>query len=76
MGLAAEEGFYFRFNSLFKNEYEWQRLLDNSANQSEDEIEWMEIVEELMAHYVDKTDGACIEKKECSIVFDFADTDL
>ena len=35
----------------------------------------MSIVEELMSHYVDKTDGAFIEKKESTIVFDFEDVD-
>lgn len=24
LGLAAEDGFLYRFNSQFKNEYEWQ----------------------------------------------------
>jgi len=35
----------------------------------------MQIVEELIDHYVDKTDGSFMEKKESSIVFDFTDAD-
>ena len=35
----------------------------------------MGIVEELMTHYVDKTDGSSIEKKESSIAFDFTYAD-
>ena len=35
----------------------------------------MGIVEELMNQYVDKTDGAYIERKESTLVFDFSDSD-
>lgn len=37
--------------------------------------EWMSLVEELMIHYVDKTDGAFVEKKESTIVFDYTEAD-
>ena len=35
----------------------------------------MEIIKEMMNHYVDKTDGASIEKKESSIVFHYGEAD-
>jgi trehalose-6-phosphatase len=35
----------------------------------------MQLVEELMSHYLDKTDGAFIDKKESTIVFDYTDAD-
>jgi trehalose-6-phosphatase len=35
----------------------------------------MSTIEELMNHYLEKTDGAFIEKKESTIVFDFADAE-
>jgi trehalose-6-phosphatase len=28
VGLAAEDGYHYRFNSHFKSEYEWQKLLE------------------------------------------------
>ena len=36
----------------------------------------MQIVEEVMNHYLDKLDGAFIEKKESTIVFDYTDADI
>lgn len=38
-------------------------------------MEWMQLVEDLMNHYVDKTDGSFMERKESTIVFDFTDAD-
>lgn len=35
----------------------------------------MQLVEDTMNHYVDKLDGAYIDKKETSIIFNFAETD-
>ena len=35
----------------------------------------MDDIEILMNHYVDKTDGSFIEKKESTIVFDFSDAE-
>ena len=35
----------------------------------------MTIVEGIMNLYIDKTDGASIEKKESTIVFDFSNSD-
>ena len=72
MGLAAEDGYHYRFNSHFKSEYEWQKLLEIGSVQTQ---QWMTPVLEMMTHYVDKTDGACIERKEMSLVFDFSDAD-
>jgi trehalose-6-phosphatase len=35
----------------------------------------MQLVEDTMNHYVDKLDGAYIDKKETSIIFNFSETD-
>jgi trehalose-6-phosphatase len=71
VGLASDDGYHYRFNSHFKSEYEWQRLVEIGANQTK----WMSNVHSLMEKYVENTDGARIEKKEMSIVFDFSDAE-
>lgn len=71
LGLAAEDGYLYRYNSQFKSEYEWQKLIEIDHTH----MEWMQHVEDLMNHYVDKTDGAFMERKESTIVFDFTDAD-
>jgi len=35
----------------------------------------MNVVERIMEHYVDQTDGAFIIRRESSITFDFSDAD-
>ena len=54
-----------------KNTFEWNNLLD--IDQQHDE--WMSLVEQIMEHYADKTDGAFVVRKDSSIVFDFSDAD-
>ncbi|CDW83346.1 trehalose-6-phosohate synthase [Stylonychia lemnae] len=69
--LAAEDGYQYRLNSTNKNHFDWNNLLELDSTHKE----WMNLVEKLMDHYVDQTDGAFVERRDSSIVFDFSDAD-
>mmetsp|Transcript_22140 Transcript_22140/g.21355 ORF Transcript_22140/g.21355 Transcript_22140/m.21355 type:complete len:134 (+) Transcript_22140:1-402(+) len=69
MGLAAENGFFWRWNSELRNEHEWIKLLQIV------DFCWIESVKDIMQSYLEKTEGALIEEKESMIVWNYEDTD-
>eukprot|EP00347_Sterkiella_histriomuscorum_P019072 403343064 len=71
IGLAAEDGYKYRFSTDKKNQFEWIKLIELDQNH----FYWMDLVEQLMNHYVDKTDGSYVIRNESSITFDFSDAD-
>lgn len=56
MCVAAENGFFWRWNSINKKESDWNILL-----QVEELEEWKEQIKNVMQHYVSKTDGSYID---------------
>jgi len=69
MGLAAENGFFWRWNSQGRNEHEWIKLLHIV------DFCWIESVKDIMQSYLEKTEGAVVEEKESMIVWNYEDTD-
>ncbi|GMN67757.1 hypothetical protein TIFTF001_036819 [Ficus carica] len=65
LGIAAEHGYFLRWP---ENE-EWEVCGQSS------EFGWMKIVEPVMKHYTDATDGSSIEAKESSLVWQYRDAD-
>ena len=63
LGLAAENGFFWRFDSRNKNESEWNQLIQV------DDFMWIKQVRLIMKQYKDKTDGSYIEEKESTIIW-------
>jgi len=70
LGLAAENGFFWRWMSRNRDGNDWNTLIDC------DDFEWMTKVRLIMESYRDKTDGTIIEEKESSITWNFEGTDL
>lgn len=64
LGLAAEHGYFIRWN---KN-LEWESSLGA-------DLEWKEIVEPVMRLYTEATDGSSIEVKESALVWHHQDAD-
>ena len=67
LGLGAEDGAFYRFDSFMKNEYDWSNLREWTA----EETDWKDRVERIMQGYIDKLDGSYIDLKENTIVFDW-----
>lgn len=63
LGLAAEHGYFLRWNKTA----EWQSLAA--------ELDWKEIVEPIMKHYMEATDGSSMEVKESALVWHHRDAD-
>ena len=70
LGLAAENGFFWRWMSRNRDGNDWNTLIDC------EDFEWMTKVRLIMESYRDKTDGTIIEEKESSITWNFEGTDL
>lgn len=70
LGLAAENGFFWRWISEGQNENDWNKLFEV------DEFGWINQVRLLMIAYQNKTEGSFIEEKESSIIWNFRDTDF
>lgn len=70
LGIAAENGFFWRWQSKGKQENEWNELLEV------EDFEWINQVRLLMIAYKEKTDGSYIEEKESSIIWNYKNTDL
>jgi len=69
LGLAAENGFFWRKDSLGVDETTWARLFRVN------DFVWIEMVRDIMKSYTEKTDGSYIEEKESMIVWNYKDTD-
>lgn len=63
LGLAAEHGYFIRWNKTA----EWESLAT--------ELDWKEIVEPIMNHYMEATDGSSMEVKESALVWHHRDAD-
>ena len=70
VALAAENGFFWRLNSLGKKEQEWSKLIDA------DDFFWIEQVKVIMKQYKDKTDGSFIQQKQTSIIWNCSNADF
>lgn len=71
LGLAAENGFFWRWCSTqHKKEDEWNKLIEV------DDFGWINQVRLLMCAYKNKTEGSFIEEKESSIIWNYRDTDF
>ena len=64
LGMAAEYGSFIRWNS----KSQWQLMTQGSSN-------WKETAKQIISAYVTRTEGSYIEEKECSVVFQYRDTD-
>lgn len=69
LGLAAEYGFFWRFDSKGKSEHHWAKLLKIT------DFCWIESVKDIMQSHTEKTDGAFIEEKDTIIAWDYRDMD-
>lgn len=70
LGLAAENGFVWRWDSVDKSEQDWKFLNEDV------ELEWMNQVKMIMQQYVNKTEGSFIEEKQSSIIWNYKNTDI
>ncbi|XP_022755378.1 probable alpha,alpha-trehalose-phosphate synthase [UDP-forming] 11 [Durio zibethinus] len=64
LGIAAEHGCFTRWTR--DSPWETYRLMD---------LSWKEVVEPIMQHYMEATDGSCIENKESAVVWHHQDAD-
>ena len=69
MGLAAENGYYWRKNSEKEN-LKWVKLIEV------DDLQWIKHVKEIMNGYKNKTGGSYIEEKESTISWNYKNTDM
>jgi trehalose 6-phosphate synthase/phosphatase len=65
VGLAAEHGFYYRWNSALP----WQESKPNA------DLSWIEVAHEIMLSYMERTDGSYIERKTAGLVWHYKDAD-
>lgn len=70
LGLAAENGFFWRWNSINKNESEWNQLVEV------EDFDWIAQIRLLMKAYQNKTEGSFILEKDSCIIWDYRDLDL
>lgn len=70
LGLAAENGFFWRWNSKDKKDSDWNQLIQL------DDFVWIKQVRLIMEMYNEKTDGAYIEEKQSSIIWNFKNADF
>lgn len=70
LGLAAENGFFWRWTSKNMGEDEWINLVEV------EDFAWIKQVRLIMNGYVNKTEGSYIEQKESSIIWNYKNTDL
>uniref|UniRef100_A0A061RG97 Trehalose 6-phosphate synthase/phosphatase n=1 Tax=Tetraselmis sp. GSL018 TaxID=582737 RepID=A0A061RG97_9CHLO len=66
LGLAAENGFFFKET----DSEEWL-----SAGNPEDEASWRELAIPIMETYSESTDGSYVDKKDSSVVWHYGDAD-
>lgn len=70
LGLAAENGFFWRWSSHNQSEKDWNKLIEI------DDFGWINQVRLLMMAYKNKTEGSFIEEKESSIIWNYKNTDF
>lgn len=71
LGLAAENGFFYRWpDGKEGSETNWQHLIKEAGDGL-----WIESVRDIMKGYTAKTDGSFIEDRESMIIWNFKDSD-
>lgn len=67
LGLAAEDGYFYRWNSKGgKNKLDWSRLI------KDDDCSWIELVRSVMQVFSESTEGSYIQEKESMIAWNFS----
>ena len=69
LGLAAENGFYWRWNSIDKSINDWHQLIHI------EDCLWIKQVRLIMEQYNNKTDGSYIDEKESNIIWNYEHSD-
>lgn len=69
LGLAAENGAFWRWTQLGKGQDDWNSLVEL------DDFTWIKQVRHIMNGYVQKTDGSYFEQKETSINWNYKNCD-
>jgi len=71
LGLAAENGFFYRW-PIGKREVDekWEYLFEDA-----EENLWLESIRDVMNTFIAKTDGSYIEDRESMIIWNFKDAD-
>lgn len=68
VGLAAENGFFWRWNSFGKTDQDWEHLFDRAADCS-----WIKPIRELMKTSTRNVQGSYIEQGESNVIWNFKD---
>ena len=69
LGLAAEHGFVYRFNSGNPMNDKWTRMIKNYNNN------WIDSCVDILKPYTERCEGSFIETKEASVVWQYRDCD-
>jgi len=65
LGLAAENGFFWRWNSKEGSSLEWKQLF------CFEDFTWLHEVHNIMEAYTEKTEGAFTQLKDSNISWNF-----
>jgi len=65
VALAAENGFFWRWNSENKTDEDWNKLIEIQ------DFMWIKQVRLIMEMYKEKTDGSFIIEKETNIIWNY-----
>jgi trehalose-6-phosphatase len=71
VGLAAENGFFWRWDSINKLEQDWNTLMN-----IDDDSMWMNQVRLIMESYSQNTFGSYIDQLDSIITWNFKNTDI
>ena len=67
IGLAAEDGYFYRWNSKGdKNEEDWSTLVKDH------DCSWIELVKSVMKNFADSTEGSYIQEKDSMISWNYS----
>ena len=69
LGIGAEYGFFYRWNSEMKSEQDWEQLFEIRN------WDWIEAARGIIQNYTDRTDGSFVERKASALVWQYRDTD-
>ncbi|KAH9610036.1 hypothetical protein KSS87_016786 [Heliosperma pusillum] len=66
LGLSAEHGYFTR----------WSKSSTWESGMQGTDLDWKKVVQPIMEHYAEATDGSFIEQKETALVWHYQDSDL
>lgn len=69
VGLAAENGFFWRWNSFNKTDQDWNLLFDETVD-----LSWIKMVRVLMETSTSSVQGSFVEEYESCIAWNFKDS--